>query len=186
MLTVLLILATGSKLQLIMQDIKLIAATNHDLSTISRLAEVIWNQYYPAIISQAQIDFMLKLMYSAESLTHQISEKGHRFFLIGLEDNTIGFVSIYPENEHDLFLNKFYVNQEYASKGFGTQTFEAMKRLFKPKKITLTVNRQNFKAINFYFKCGFSIERVADFEIGGGYMMNDFVMVWIEQQRLSG
>ena len=40
----------------------------------------------------------------------------------------------------------------------------------------LTVNRQNFKSINFYFKNGFTIESVADFDIGNGYVMNDFIM----------
>jgi ribosomal protein S18 acetylase RimI-like enzyme len=47
----------------------------------------------------------------------------------------------------------------------------------KNYKIKLTVNRQNFKAINFYFKNGFTIESVEDFDIGESYLMNDFVMV---------
>jgi predicted acetyltransferase len=132
-----------------MQDIKLIAATNHDLSSISRLAQEIWNQYYPAIISQAQIDYMLSLMYSDESLAQQINEKDHQFFFIRLADKEIGFISIHQENEQDWFLNKFYINQVYAAKGYGAQTFEEIKNLFKPKKISLTVNRQNFKSINF-------------------------------------
>jgi ribosomal protein S18 acetylase RimI-like enzyme len=41
----------------------------------------------------------------------------------------------------------------------------------------LQVNRQNYTAINFYFKLGFTIERVADFDIGHGFFMNDFVML---------
>ena len=40
------------------------------------------------------------------------------------------------------------------------------------------VNRMNYKAVNFYFKSGFTIEKVADFDIGDGYFMNDFVMIW--------
>ena len=44
------------------------------------------------------------------------------------------------------------------------------------KRITLTVNRQNYKAINFYFKHGFKIKSVDDFDIGNGFFMNDFVM----------
>ena len=46
------------------------------------------------------------------------------------------------------------------------------------REMRLQVNRQNYKAINFYFKVGFVIERVADFDIGDGYFMNDFVMVY--------
>ena len=45
------------------------------------------------------------------------------------------------------------------------------------RELRLQVNRQNFKAINFYFKMGFVIECVADFDIGDGYFMNDFVML---------
>lgn len=41
----------------------------------------------------------------------------------------------------------------------------------------LTVNRRNIKAINFYFSRGFRIDHAADFDIGSGYFMNDFVMV---------
>ena len=37
---------------------------------------------------------------------------------------------------------------------------------------------QNYKSINFYFKNGFVIERVADFDIGNNFVMNDFVMIW--------
>jgi RimJ/RimL family protein N-acetyltransferase len=47
----------------------------------------------------------------------------------------------------------------------------------QPDIIKLTVNRQNFKSINFYFKNGFKIEKVEDFDIGNGYWMNDFIMV---------
>ena len=46
------------------------------------------------------------------------------------------------------------------------------------EKLRLTVNRQNFKSINFYFKNGFKIDHVEDFDIGNGYVMNDFVMLW--------
>jgi ribosomal protein S18 acetylase RimI-like enzyme len=46
-----------------------------------------------------------------------------------------------------------------------------------PKTIRLTVNRQNYKSINFYFKNGFKIERVEDFDIGSGFWMNDFIMI---------
>jgi hypothetical protein len=41
----------------------------------------------------------------------------------------------------------------------------------------LTVNRKNYKAINFYFKNGFTIKEIADFDIGNGFFMNDFIMI---------
>ncbi|MDB5281655.1 MAG: N-acetyltransferase, partial [Bacteroidota bacterium] len=47
----------------------------------------------------------------------------------------------------------------------------------KSKSIRLQVNRLNYKAVNFYFKVGFIIEAVGDFNIGADYYMNDFVMI---------
>ena len=63
-------------------------------------------------------------------------------------------------------------------KGIGSEIFNAILVLMdQPKTITLTVNRKNIKAINFYFKIGFTIKSAEDFDIGNGYYMNDFVMV---------
>lgn len=161
-----------------MQDVKLIAATYKDTETISKLAEVVWNQHYTDIISKEQISYMLRLMYNNASLNEQMKDKGHLFYLIQLQENTLGFISVNREQKDEWFLNKFYIRQDLGFKGIGTRAFEELKKLILPKKITLTVNRRNFKSVNFYFKNGFRIERVADFDIGNGYVMNDFVMVW--------
>jgi hypothetical protein len=163
-----------------MQDVKLIPAAEKDLPVISELARVVWNQHYPAIISHEQITYMLDLMYSNKSLEEQMHNKGHLFFLIRAGLSDIGFISVHRENNNSWFLNKFYINQEVASKGVGARAFEELKKTIQPARMTLTVNRQNFKSINFYFKTGFKIERVADFDIGNGFVMNDFVMTWIK------
>lgn len=161
-----------------MQDIKLIPATIKDIGTIAGLAKIIWNQHYPAIISQQQIDYMLNWMYSDTALGEQMEKKQHRFFLLVSGGTNIGFISVHSEGEGNWFLNKFYIDQSLAARGIGAKAFKYMLSLLQPLKITLTVNRQNYKAINFYFKNGFKIDKVADFDIGNGYVMNDFVMVW--------
>ncbi|WP_317898332.1 GNAT family N-acetyltransferase [Aurantibacillus circumpalustris] len=161
-----------------MQDIKLIQASRKDIPNISGLAKIIWNQHYPAIINHEQIAYMLNLMYSEISLKEQMETKGHSFFLIQQKTENIGFISVNLESKNDWFLNKFYINQELATKGIGRVAFSELLKIIAPKKITLTVNRQNFKSVNFYFKLGFKIERIADFDIGNGYVMNDFVMTW--------
>lgn len=161
-----------------MQELKLIAATYKDTDTISELAKLVWNQHYPEIISQQQIDYMLDLMYSRQSLTEQMQTKGHLFFLIQSGTNNLGFISMSPTANNQWFLNKFYINQNNAAKGIGGKAFHLILEKFSPHKISLTVNRKNYKSINFYFKLGFKIEQVADFDIGNGYVMNDFVMVW--------
>jgi ribosomal protein S18 acetylase RimI-like enzyme len=43
------------------------------------------------------------------------------------------------------------------------------------KALQLQVNRFN-KAKEFYEKLGFTVIKTADFDIGNGYFMNDYVM----------
>lgn len=163
-----------------MQVIKLKAAGASEIPLIGVLAKKIWNQYYPSIIGQEQVDYMLEKMYSPESLREQLLEKAHSFYLILQSESAIGFVSIYPVQDKEWFISKFYIDQDFAGKGIGSEVFDQILKTSSAKTIRLTVNRQNFKAINFYFKLGFKIEKVADFDIGDGYVMNDFVMIWRE------
>jgi ribosomal protein S18 acetylase RimI-like enzyme len=159
--------------------LKLKAAAKEELDIVSTLAEKIWNAHYVPIIGQQQVDYMLNRMYSRKSLEEQLTQKQHLFYLVALNDSDIqGFVSVNREQDDHWFLNKFYILPDKAAKGLGTTVFEELKKLLQPEKITLTVNRQNYKSINFYFKNGFKIDHVADFDIGDGYQMNDFVMVW--------
>ena len=161
-----------------MQDLKLIRASAKDVDTINRLAILIWNQYYIDIISQNQINYMLDLMYSPKNLSEKIINKNEDFYLIQKQNNYIGFLSVQNKKENSWFLNKFYINQDFASNGFGSKILHELKEMLSIEKLRLTVNRQNFKSINFYFKNGFKIDHVEDFDIGNGFVMNDFVMLW--------
>ena len=161
-----------------MHTIKLSEAVESDIPEISRLAAIIWRQYYPAVISHEQIDYMLDKMYSAAGLREQMADRGHIFYLVVKDGENIGFLSVNEEAPGKWFINKFYIRQDLASRGIGSAAFAELRRLTSAKTFRLTVNRKNFKAINFYFRNGFKIESVEDFDIGEGYEMNDFVMRW--------
>ena len=148
-----------------------------DVPTIQQLAEKIWRKHYVEIISMSQIDFMLGNMYDAESLQHQM-KNGCEFILELVDKIAVGFISISKKNETELFIHKLYVDTSKHRKGLGKALLdEALQKNKWVTEVRLTVNRQNFKAINFYFKNGFVIESVADFDIGNGFVMNDFVML---------
>ena len=152
-------------------------AQQKDLDTIAQLAKVIWNDHYVPFIGQKQVDYMLGKIYNHASLLEQLTIKNHVFYLIKNDDDVIGFLSVSSDNKVDYFLHKFYINQQKSNIGIGTKVLNLLIQSINPKSLTLTVNRQNFKSINFYFKNGFKIDRVEDFDIGDGYEMNDFVMV---------
>lgn len=152
-------------------------ASEKDLTTISKLAEIIWNDHYVPFIGQQQVDYMLAKIYNYESLIEQLNIKKHIFYLIEKDSEAIGFLSISSENKQDYFLHKFYIDQQKSNSGIGTEVLNLLVKNIAPKSLTLTVNRQNYKSINFYFKNHFKIDRVEDFDIGNGYEMNDFVMI---------
>lgn len=148
-----------------------------NVKNISELAEKIWKKHYITIISFEQIEYMLRKIYSAESLSEQMKQ-GHEFTLVCLNDLPVGYISISTKDNKNYFLHKFYIDTTEQSRGIGTQLLEhIINSLERVNTIELTVNRKNYTAINFYFKNGFVIKEVADFDIGNGYFMNDFVMI---------
>jgi ribosomal protein S18 acetylase RimI-like enzyme len=152
-------------------------ATPADTGTIAALAEKIWLKYYPEIITVEQIRYMLDKMYSAPALQQQMSE-GQDFYLLLEQDQFIGYCSFSQSEPGHYFLHKFYVDTLFHGKGIGTFLLnEMLKQLAPVLTVRLTVNRKNFRSINFYFKNGFTIEKVEDFDIGNNYFMNDFIML---------
>lgn len=153
-------------------------ATTDDIPVIRALAHEIWHAHYVPIVGAGQVEYMLGEMYSPHSLRQQMVESGHRFYLMKQDERAIGYVSIASDNDADYFINKLYLQVTEQGRGIGTECLRMLEQRLQPiESIRLTVNRENYKAINFYFKNGFVIERVADVDIGGGYQMNDFVMV---------
>lgn len=152
-------------------------ATAADIPVISALADRIWKKHYVPIIGLPQVEYMLKNMYNTESISQQMKDKQH-YTLVYDNNIAIGYISISTKDDKNYFLHKFYVEVDEQRKGIGSQLLDyILSTMNTAETIELTVNRQNFKAINFYFKRGFIIKEVADFDIGNGFFMNDFIMI---------
>lgn len=151
-------------------------ASSADIQLIASLAEKIWRAHYTPIIGSDQVEYMLKKMYSAESLLEQ-QKSGQQFFLAQADDKVIGYISA-SANGNDLFLHKFYIDSAEQGKGYGKLFFaELLSNFPGMKTMRLQVNRMNFKSINFYFGLGFIIEQAKNFDIGDDFFMEDYVMV---------
>jgi RimJ/RimL family protein N-acetyltransferase len=157
-------------------DITLHPATEADLPLITVLAHRIWWEHYPAIVSEAQITYMLELMYSEAALQRQI-EEGQVFWMVENESQAIGYLSVSQQAESDYFLHKFYLDGR--ARGIGTVVFQQLLAQYPDlRTLRLNVNRRNFKSVNFYFKVGFRIESCMDTPFGEGYLMDDFQMIF--------
>ena len=153
-------------------------ATPGDILRISALAHRIWQAHYPSIIGEEQVTYMLDLIYKPASLQRQF-EEGQMFRLVMEGDEVLGFLSVSDQGEGRYFLHKFYLDNEKRGRGLGKIVFERLIACYPGlRELRLTVNRQNYKSINFYFKTGFTIEKCVNIPIGEGYVMDDFQMIW--------
>ena len=153
-------------------------AGEKDIPVIHQLAVDIWKTYYPGIISVEQVNYMLDRMYSVPSLKNQLQD-GHQFYIAYDSQQPVGYLSYSENDKGKFFLHKLYIKISAHRNGSGSKLLNYLLGLLPPEnELRLTVNRKNFKAINFYFKNGFVIEEVKDFDIGNGFIMKDFVMVW--------
>lgn len=164
-------------MELIFKEIK--SGSDEDLKELSKLAQRIWNVHYPPIIGHAQVDYMLGNIYSIESLKRQINIERNIIYGAYSENEMTGFIAYSKTGPEEYFIHKLYVNTDSHRKGIGRSLFEFVLKNLKPKRIRLTVNRENYTAINFYFKIGFIIEKIIDIDIGEGFFMNDFVMLYV-------
>jgi ribosomal protein S18 acetylase RimI-like enzyme len=149
-----------------------------DIPLIRELTFRVWPQTYASILSKEQIDYMLEMMYSEASLKKQMTEDGCQFIIVYENGNPVGFAS-YNEDEPGTWkLNKIYVLPNQQGKGTGKYLLNYIIEKIKEQNgisLLLQVNRYN-KAKDFYERLGFTVIKIADFDIGNGYFMNDYVM----------
>ena len=152
--------------------------SSEGVARAARLAEAIWREYYTDILGKAQVDYMLAHLQSAEAIRRQIMQEAYCYFLIGYDGDLIGYAAV-QEQEESLFLSKLYLLHSARGKGAATQVLSELERMAHEKglpRIWLTVNRNNRNSIAIYQKKGFRILREEAAPIGGGFVMDDYIM----------
>jgi ribosomal protein S18 acetylase RimI-like enzyme len=160
--------------------VKILYAGIKDIPVINSLAHNIWPVAYKDILSKAQMDYMLDLLYNPSSLQQQIQDQNHQFLILYFNDEPSGFASfsVKPGLADTYKLHKLYVQTKQQGAGFGKALLNHVLYLIKKadgKYLQLNVNRDN-KALQFYLKQNFKIIAEEDIDIGEGYFMNDYIM----------
>jgi diamine N-acetyltransferase len=159
--------------------LKIVPAGPEHLEEIARLADLVWRAHYPEIIGMAQTDFMLKRMYDLDVLRAEM-KRGICYDRLFDAGELRAFAGYGPHNgSAEMKLHKLYVHPESQRKGYGSrliQHVEAKARLGGFKVLILAVNKGNKRAIAAYRKNGFGIRESVVCDIGGGFVMDDFIM----------
>ena len=181
-----------------LQNYRIVKATADDFETIRRIAHTTWPPTFKDIMSGAQLDYMLHMMYRQEALEEQVAT-GHQFLLLleGQRGNQnanpnphylkaksttfkpVGFASYQLDYLPDTTkLHKIYLLPSSQGKGFGRVLINKVQSIARNAgqgKLRLDVNYQN-KARGMYERLGFVNVGRFDTDIGNGYLMEDYQM----------
>lgn len=160
---------------------KLIKASEQNIPLIQDLATRSWENAYAEILSKEQMEFMLETMYSETEISVHMKNPNYHYYLVFDEilndyDGFIGFENHYEDNTTKL--HRIYLVPESKGKGLGKKTLEFLNEKVKESgdnRIILNVNKYN-SAQKFYESQDYKVYDEGIFDIGNGYMMDDYLM----------
>ena len=147
------------------------------VAAVCSLAEVIWREHYTPIIGEAQVQYMLEHVHSAQVIQRELGQ-GSLYYLMLKDDEPVGYLCVKPEVS-TLFLSKVYVLASQRGSGIGRQALARIREIAAERNlhlVRLTVNRHNRSAIAAYRRWGFEVVGETCADIGGGYVMDDYAM----------
>lgn len=161
-----------------MDKIKLVKAeTDDQLRRISVIADGIWHEYFPGIITLEQVDYMVKKFCSFEAEKENIKE-GYEYYFIKRNGEDIGYTAIKPDGDR-LFLSKLYLKKEERGKKYARRVTEMLMDIASERglrAIWLTVNKHNDSSIAAYNALGYKTIGEGAADIGNGFVMDDYYM----------
>jgi RimJ/RimL family protein N-acetyltransferase len=152
--------------------------TIDDIQMIQTLARRIWEEAFNQLLSNAQIEYMLEMMYSSKVIEAEIA-RGTIWELIYLEGEVVGYISYSFEKDNSVKLSKIYISVENRGTGIADAALKRVIRYAMENDrncVYLTVNKGNKRAIRAYEKSGFSITESVVTDIGHGFVMDDYIM----------
>ncbi len=157
-----------------------------DFAVLRELAGTIWRQHYAAIIPPAQIEYMLAGRFSDEALWEYAQAADRWLELLRIPGVPVGYCGYEQAGMNGdgcasaaVKLSQLYVLQSHRGMGLGRHMLryvEDRARGLGSRELWLQVNKKNAATIAFYRSAGFEVVREAVFDIGGGFVMDDYLM----------
>jgi ribosomal protein S18 acetylase RimI-like enzyme len=152
-----------------------------DVDRLCALAAEIWRHHYADIISTAQIEYMLKQRYNPQVLGEELRRNDMWWDQLLVNDRMTGFACCFlTGNAGEMKLDKLYVHHDHQRKGYGAMLLEhalGVAHEHDCATLMLAVNKYNRNAIAAYKKYGFRIAESVVKDIGGGFVMDDYIMI---------
>jgi diamine N-acetyltransferase len=175
--------------RMVLNNARLDAITTADFETLARLGEAIWRSHYTRIIGSEQVGYMLAERYIPEKLRPYLDANDRWLMLLRIDrpdgSRAIGYCSYALTDDagemkpSEMKLEQLYLLPELHGQGLGRlmlRHVEEQARVRGRSTLILQTNKQNADAIAFYRKAGFTVREEAVFDIGNGFVMDDYVM----------
>ena len=163
------------------ENFRIEPVTRADVERLAVLAREIWRAHYAAIIGTAQIEYMLAQRYEPRIVREELGRDGTWWDKLMAGETMAGFASYFLTGvPAQMKLDKLYVHPDYQRRGLGGRMIARVCAVARRRgcgRLVLAVNKHNRSAIDAYLKHGFRIEDAVVKDIGGGFMMDDYVMV---------
>lgn len=151
-----------------------------DVERMAALAARIWRDHYPAIIGAAQIEYMLKQRYDPAVVRAELGRADVWWDKLIVGEDLCGFSSYQLAAEPaTVKLDKLYVRTRCQRRGYGGMLIARAideARGHGCTRLMLAVNKRNVSAIGAYLKYGFRVSDAVVKDIGGGFVMDDYIM----------
>ena len=161
-------------------SIQISPVTDVDVETITVLARVVWQNAYPGIITQAQIDFMLEQRYNVPRLLEELRMSKIWWDKASVDGEIAAFSSsLLTEAPKEMKLDKIYVDPARQRLGLGGRLIAHVSQRALAQgcdTLILAVNKRNENAIAAYLKYGFVVREAVRIDIGSDFVMDDFIM----------
>jgi prolyl-tRNA editing enzyme YbaK/EbsC (Cys-tRNA(Pro) deacylase)/ribosomal protein S18 acetylase RimI-like enzyme len=161
-------------------EVTLRHVTPAELPFVRIMTEETWRHSFAQLLSEEQIEYMLSGLYSLASMRDELGgrEVSYRFICRG--GRRVGFCAFGPAGSRGaLKIHKFYVLPRYQGCGYGSSTLSRIEEGWKESggtSLVLLVNKGNERAVHLYRKNGFEVRESLCTDIGGGFVMDDYLM----------
>lgn len=159
-------------------EFKIVHCQNDEmLKEVASAANVIWHEYFPFLLSDEQIDYMVDKFQSFDAIKEQTKHEHYKYYQVLIDEKMVGYIGLKFEPDR-LFLSKLYLKKEargndYASKMMDFVFDVARKQCYE--SVYLTCNKYNENSLKVYVKKGFKRIDEAVIDIGNGFVMDDYI-----------
>lgn len=154
--------------------------TAETIPLVAELGREIWLAHYVPIVGREQVEYMTRQRFSDGYLRAYLNAANRWLDLLWLKDQAVGYCSYAVlENGLEMKLEQLYLRHDHHGRGLGglmMAHIEEKARALGCRTLILTVNKQNQSSINVYRRSGFTVREEAVFDIGNGFVMDDYVM----------